>query len=261
MASHTGGKESRENEPEYVMGLEKGLSIIEAFGMKKGPLTLTQAAEITGHTKGSVRRSLLTLCRLGYAAQNGHSFVLAPRALRLGYAYVVSDPLTKVAQPILEITSERTQESASIAVLDSQDAVFVARSTHRRSLSSGLGVGSRLPAYCSATGRVLLSGRPPAEVRFMLNRMARPALTPHTRTTTSSIMKEIEFVARHGYTILDEELEIGIRAIAVPIRNARGEMIAAMSLSVSTSRMTREGVVEHLLPELEIARRHLAALL
>ena len=261
MASPAGGKESRESEPEYVMGLEKGLSIIEAFGMKKGPLTVTQAAEITGHTKGSVRRSLLTLCRLGYATQDGYSFVLAPRALRLGYAYVVSDPLTKVAQPILEITSERTQESASIAVLDLQDAVFVARSTHRRSLSSGLGVGSRLPAYCSATGRVLLSGRPPAEVRFMLNRMARPALTPHTLTTITSIMKEIEFVGRHGYAIIDEELEIGIRSIAVPIRNARGEMIAAMSLSVSTSRMTREGVVEHLLPELESARRHLAALL
>jgi IclR family pca regulon transcriptional regulator len=261
MASPAGGKESRESEPEYVMGLEKGLSIIEAFGMKKGPLTVTQAAEITGHTKGSVRRSLLTLCRLGYATQDGYSFVLAPRALRLGYAYVVSDPLTKVAQPILEITSERTQESASIAVLDLQDAVFVARSTHRRSLSSGLGVGSRLPAYCSATGRVLLSGRPPAEVRFMLNRMARPALTPHTLTTITSIMKEIEFVGRHGYAIIDEELEIGIRSIAVPIRNARGEMVAAMSLSVSTSRMTREGVVEHLLPELESARRHLAALL
>ncbi|MFM0129283.1 IclR family transcriptional regulator domain-containing protein [Paraburkholderia sediminicola] len=243
------------------MGLEKGLSIIEAFGMKKGPLTVTQAADITGHTKGSVRRSLLTLCRLGYATQDGYSFVLAPRALRLGYAYVVSDPLTKVAQPILEITSERTQESTSIAVLDLQDAVFVARSTHRRSLSSGLGVGSRLPAYCSATGRVLLSGRPPAEVRFMLNRMARPALTPHTLTTITSIMKEIEFVGRHGYAIIDEELEIGIRSIAVPIRNARGEMVAAMSLSVSTSRMTREGAVEHLLPELERARRHLAALL
>ena len=261
MASDTGGKASPESEPEYVMGLEKGLSIIEAFGMKKGPLTLTQTAEITGHTKGSVRRSLLTLCRLGYAAQHGHSFVLAPRALRLGYAYVVSDPLTKIAQPILEITSERTQEAASIAVLDSQDAVFVARSANRRSLASGLGVGSRLPAYCSATGRVLLSGRPPAEVKFMLNRMARPALTPHTRTTTSSIMKEIEFVGRHGYAIIDEELEIGIRSIAVPICNAQGEMIAAMSLSVATSRMTREGVVEHLLPELEAARRHLAAVL
>lgn len=253
--------EPRADEKDYVMGLEKGLAIIEAFGIQKGPLTLTQAAEITGHSKAAVRRSLLTLRKLGYAAQNGRNFVLAPRSLRLGHAYVASDPLTKVAQPILEMTSERTHESASIAVLDSQDAIFVARSTHRRSLSSGLGVGARLPAYCSATGRVLLSGQQPTNVEFMLNRMARPALTPHTRTATRAVMKEIEFVRKHGYSIVDEELEIGLRSVAVPIRNGRGELIAAMSLSVSTSRMTREEVVEKLLPELETARRSFASLL
>ena len=132
---------------EYVMGLEKGLAVMEAFGDSKSPLTLTQAAEITGHSKASVRRSLLTLCKLGYARQTGRQFQLAPRALRVGHAYVLSEPIAKVAQPILDITSERTHESASIAVLDSQDAVFVARSTYRRSLSSGLGVGARWPAY------------------------------------------------------------------------------------------------------------------
>lgn len=248
-------------EKEYVMGLEKGLAIVEAFGIVKGPLTLTQAAEITGHTKAAVRRSLLTLCKLGYAAQDGRQFRLAPRSLRLGHAYVASDPLTKVAQPILEITSERTKESASIAVLDAQDAVFVARSTHRRSLSSGLGVGVRLPAYASATGRVLLAGRPVAEVEFTLNRMSRPALTPRTRTGLREILKEIALVRTRGYAISDEELEIGLRSIAVPIRNGRGELIAAMSLSVATSRMTREQMIEKLVPELETARRTFAALL
>jgi IclR family pca regulon transcriptional regulator len=248
-------------EKEYVMGLEKGLAIVEAFGIAKGPLTLTQAAEITGHTKAAVRRSLLTLCKLGYASQDGRQFRLAPRSLRLGHAYVASDPLTKVAQPILEMTSERTRESASIAVLDAQDAVFVARSTHRRSLSSGLGVGVRLPAYCSATGRVLLSGRPAAEVEFMLNRMSRPALTPHTRTGMREILKEIAFVRSRGYAVSDEELEIGLRSIAVPIRNGRGDLIAAMSLSVATSRMTRDQLVEQLVPELETARRTFASLL
>lgn len=247
-------------EKEYVMGLEKGLAIVEAFGIKRGPLTLTQAAEITGHTKAAVRRSLLTLCRLGYACQEGRQFRLAPRSLRLGHAYVSSDPLTKVAQPILEMTSERTRESASIAVLDSQDAVFVARSTHRRSLSSGLGVGVRLPAYASATGRVLLSEMPAAQVEFMLSRMSRPALTPHTRTTLKEIMREIGLVRSRGYAISDEELEIGLRSIAVPIRNGRGDLLAAMSLSVATSRMTRDQVVG-LLPELETARRHFASLL
>jgi IclR family pca regulon transcriptional regulator len=246
---------------EYVMGLEKGLAIIEAFGQVRGPLSLTQASTITGHTKAAVRRSLLTLCRLGYAEQDGRQFRLAPRALRLGHAYVLSNGLAKVAQPILEMTSERTQESASIAVLDVQEAVFIARSTRRHSLSGGLGIGTRLPAFCSATGRVLLSAQPAANVAFILNRVTRPALTPRTRTATRDILREVALARARGYGICDEELEIGLRSIAVPIRNARGELLAAMSLSAATSRMTKEQLVTRLLPELETARRTLAALL
>lgn len=256
-APEAAGNEERE----YVMGLEKGLSIIEAFGIARGPLTLTQAAEITGHTKASARRCLLTLCRLGYAVQSGRHFELAPRTLRLGHAYVASDPLTKIAQPILDMTAERTHESASIAVLDAQDAVFVARSTHRRSLSFGLGVGARLPAYCSATGRVLLAELPDEHLSFLLNRMARPALTPHTQTEVAAILREIALVRAQGWSVNDQELEIGLRSIAVPIRNGRGRLVAALSLSVATSRMKRDELVDRLLPELETARRSFAALL
>jgi len=248
-------------EPEYVMGLEKGLAIIEAFGESKSSLTLTQAAQITGHSKASVRRSLLTLCKLGYAQQTGRHFQLAPRALRLGHAYVLSESITKVAQPVLDFTSERTHESASIAVLDLQDVVFVARSTYHRSLSSGLGVGARLPAYCTATGRVLLSALPNGRIEFILNRMSRPSFTPHTRTGVREILREIQFVRSQGYSISDQELELGLRSIAVPIRNARGELLAAMSLSVATSRMTCEQIVEAMLPELETARRNFSTLL
>jgi IclR family pca regulon transcriptional regulator len=250
-----------QEEREYVMGLEKGLAIIEAFGLRRGALNLTQAAEITGHTKASVRRCLLTLCRLGYAVQDGRQYRLAPRVLRLGQAFVASEPLARVAQPFLEMASERTRESASIAVLDSQDAVFIARSAQRRSLSGGLGVGSRLPAYCSATGRVLLGTLPPEQVTFMLNRMARPALTPHTQTAVPDILREIDQARRIGYSICDEELEIGLRSIAVPIRDGRGDVIAAMSLSVATSRLTRQQTIEQLLPALEAARRDFADLL
>ena len=248
-------------ESEYVMGLEKGLAIVEAFGLLRGGGSLTQIAEITGYSKSSVRRCLLTLCKLGYASQNDRQFRLAARALRLGHAYVASDALTKVAQPILEMISERTRETASIAVLDLQDAVFVARSTHRRNLSSGLGVGSRLPAYCIATGRVLLSARPIDEVKFLLNRMARPALTPRTRTGLRDILNEIEQARAYGYAICDEELELGVRSLAVPIRTGRGDVIAALSLSVSISRMSRQEVIDNLLTEMELARRNFAALL
>lgn len=244
-----------------MMVLEKGLAVIEAFGLLRGPATLSQLSEITGHTKASVRRCLITMCKLGYAAQDGRQFRLASRTLRLGHAYVASDPLAKVAQPILEMTSERTRESASMAVLDSQDAVFVARSTHRRSLSSGLGVGARLPAYCSATGRVLLSEMPKDNVKFLLNRMSRPAFTPHTRTGLRDILQEIDRARQQGYAIVEEELEIGLRSVAVPIRNSRGELVAALSLSVSIHRMTSDEVVDKLLPEMETARRNLAALL
>ncbi len=159
------------------------------------------------------------------------------------------------------MTSERTRESASIAVLDSQDAVFVARSTHRRSLSTGLEVGARLPAYCSATGRVLLAAMPKEDVRFLLNRMSRPALTPKTRTGLRDILQEIDRARQQGYAIVDEELEIGLRSIAVPLRTGRGELVAALSLSVSTQRMKRDEMVETLLPEMESARRRFAELL
>jgi len=243
------------------MGLEKGLSIIEAFGQVRGPATLTQLATITGHTKASARRCLITLCKLGYASQSGRYFQLAPRALRLGQAFVASDALTRLAQPILEMTAERTRESASMAVLDGQDAVFVARATHRSSLSSGLGIGSRLPAYASATGRVLLSGLPRARTEFILNRMMRPALTPRTRTTLAEVLHQVQQAQAHGYAICDEELEIGLRSIAVPVRNAQGDLLAAMSLSVATSRMTRSELIDDLLPELESARRTLASIL
>ncbi len=243
---------------EYVMGLEKGLLLIEAFGVSKSPLTLSEAAEITGHSKASTRRALLTLVRLGYARVSGRRFSLEPRTLRLVHAYVNSTPLTKVAQPILEITSERTRESASLAVLDSQFVVFVARSTQRRSLSFGLGIGARLPAYCSATGRVLLAGLSDDEVEFRLQRMSRQALTPKTKTDMPAILQEVHAVRRCGYSMSDEELELGLRSIAVPVRNGKGELLGAMSLAVNISRMSRDEVVSKLLPELEVARRTFA---
>lgn len=248
-------------ERDYVMALEKGLAIVEAFGQLRSAATLTQLAEVTGHTKASVRRSLHTLCHLGYATQDGRQFQLAARALRLGSAFVVSDPLTRLAQPILETTAERTKESASIAVLDSQDSVFVARATHRRSLSVGLGVGARLPAYASATGRVLMAGQPREWVHFMLNRMSRPALTVHTITAVSKVLQQVDQVQRQGYALCDQEIEIGQRSIAVPILDRQGRTIAAMSLSVATSRMDIPTIMEKLLPELERAKQKFPALL
>jgi IclR family pca regulon transcriptional regulator len=260
MAGNTNETRSSEDK-EYVAGLEKGLAIIEAFGIRNGSLTLSEAAEITGHTRASARRSLLTLQRLGYVESDGRYFRLAPRVLRLGHAYLTSTSLAKLVQPILEAISERTQESSSLAVLDGTEAVFVARAATRRSLSNGLGLGSRLPAYCAATGRVLLAALPQAQGEFLLKRMARHKLTPHTRTELPDLLALLDEVRGQGYAVSNEELELGVRSIAVPIRDAAGRTVASMSLVAATSRHSLESMLRALLPELESARRMLGTLL
>jgi IclR family pca regulon transcriptional regulator len=246
---------------EYVAGLEKGLAIIEAFGIRNGALTLSEAAEITGHSRASARRSLLTLERLGYVASDGRYFRLAPRVLRLGHAYLTSTSLAKIAQPTLEAISERTRESSSLAVLDSGDVVFLARSTARRSLSTGVGLGSRLPAHCAATGRVLLAALPPEEAERRLQRMPRHPLTPHTRTAVPDLMLLLQEVRAQGYAVSNEEIERGLRSIAVPIVDADGRTIASMSISALSSRRTLESMLDTLLPELESVRRMLSTML
>jgi IclR family pca regulon transcriptional regulator len=255
----TGERPSEDKE--YIAGLEKGLSIIEAFGLRNTALTLSEAAEITGHSRASARRSLLTLQRLGYVESDGKYFRLAPRVLRLGHAYVTSNPLSKMVQPILEAISERTHESSSLAVLDGTDVVFVARAATRRSLSNGLGLGSRLPAYAAATGRVLLAALPPEEAELALKRSRRLPLTPHTRTEIPELLALLDEVRRQGYAVSNEELELGLRSIAVPIRDPEGRAVASMSIVASVARHSLENMLDTLLPQLESARRSLTGLL
>ncbi|MBC7204282.1 MAG: helix-turn-helix domain-containing protein [Pusillimonas sp.] len=253
---------TRTNEDrEYVAGLEKGLSIIEAFGIKNKPLTLSEAAEITGHSRASARRSLLTLQKLGYVECDDKLFRLAPRVLRLGHAYLTSTALARTIQPTLEAISERTNESSSFAVLDGSDAVFVARAATRRSLSNGLGLGSRLPAYCAATGRVLLADLDPDEAALRLGRKARQKLTPYTRTDIPTLLSYLSEVRNLGYAISDEELELGVRSLAVPIRDQKGQTIGSISIVSSTSRRSLSNMIDNLLPELERARWMVASLI
>lgn len=248
------GEENRE----YVAGLEKGLAVIEAFGAQRPRLTLSEAAELTGLSRASARRCLLTLERLGYASFDGKYFRLAPRVLRLGHAYLSSTSVAKVAQPVLESISERTHESASVAILDGTEAVFIARSTIRRSLSVGVGIGTRIPAYCAATGRVLLAALPDAQVAALLRDSAPRKLTPKTIVDVDKLLRVVQKVRGQGYAISDEEIELGLRSIAVPIRDSSGEVLAAMSLAVRAQRMEAHEMVERLLPALEAGRRAFA---
>ncbi|HVL57194.1 MAG TPA: IclR family transcriptional regulator C-terminal domain-containing protein [Burkholderiaceae bacterium] len=246
---------------EQVAGLQKGLAIIEAFGAGQQRLTLSEAARLTGTSPAAARRCLRTLQGLGYVTSDGRYFRLAPRVLRLGQAYVASNTLPRTVQPVLESLTEHTHESASVGILDDAEIVFVARSTARRSLSSGVGVGTRLPAYCSATGRVLLAAQPDRQVAQLLARSKPTRLTPRTLVEPARLIQAVRAARELGYAVSDEEIELGLRSIAVPLRDSSGSTVAAMSLAVRTAQMTREQTIERLLPALETARRSLAGLL
>lgn len=252
------GPDEPQEDREYVAGLEKGLTIIEAFGARHPRLTLSEAAQMTNLSRASARRCLLTLTKLGYARYDGKYFRLAPRALRLGHAFLSSNNLARMAQPVLESISERTHESASVAILDGAETVFIARSTTRLSLSVGVSVGTRLPAHCSATGRLLLAALPYQELVELLRESPPRKLTSKTIVDIDQLLEEVRQARMQGYAIVDEEIEMGLLSIAVPIRDSGGEVVAAMSLAVRTQRMGRGELVEKLLPVLEGGRRALA---
>ena len=246
---------------EYMAGLEKGLAIIEAFENARERLSLTEVAKAVDLTRASARRCLRTLEQLGYASYDGKYYRMAPRILRLGHAYMSSNILAKIVQPVIEATSEGTGESMAVAVLDGTSAVVIARTSVRKSLSSGLAAGSRLPVYCSATGRMLLSSLSDTEAKAILNRCVRSQLTPRTKTDPKEILREIAAARAKGHTINDQEVEVGLRTIAVPIHDQSGKMVAAMSISAQTSRVPLKSLVSTLLPEISAARNRVMSLL
>lgn len=246
---------------DFVASLESGLAVIEAFDAQHTRLTLTEVAERTSLTRAAARRYLLTLTKLGYADYDGKYFSLDLRVLRLGYGLLSGAPLPRKAQPVLDTVGWQTDEVTSVAVLDENAVVFVARSQSRRVFSPTVGVGTRLPAYCSSAGRALLSHRSDAEVLLLLGHSPLIQFTPHTRATPRAVLEAVHQAREQGYAISDEEYEIGLRSIAVPVPNSHGRVDVAMTASVQSGRMTREQMVERLLPPLLEGAKSLSALL
>lgn len=236
------------DEKDQVGGLLKGLRLIEAFDETTPRMTSSQAAARTGMTPAAARRGLLTLCHGGYAGTDGKFFWLEHGVLGLTYAYSTSTRLPTLLQPTLDSLSERTRESASVAVLHGLEVLVAARSTARKSLTVGLGVGSRLPLHCSATGRVLLSTRLGKDFEDLFKRMPRNSYTRHTVTEPLRLRRLIQQCAERGYAMSNEELEIGVRSIAVPLYNIAGTAVGALSLSSRADRMTASEMEEQLLP-------------
>jgi IclR family pca regulon transcriptional regulator len=246
--------EAEERSRDRIGGFAKGLSVIEAFGPDRQRLTIAEVARLTGLERATARRYLLTLVAGGYADYDGKFFSLTPRVLRLGYAYLSATPLPRIIQPVLEQVAETTREASSASILDGTDIVYIARAAQRRVMSIGLQVGSRLPAYCAAMGRVLLAALPQDAVAERLAASRPERLTPHTLVDARALGAEIARVRERGYAVVDQELEIGLRSVAVPVYDAGGRVVAAMNVGVQVSRASVEDLVMRLLPPLRDAQ-------
>jgi IclR family transcriptional regulator, pca regulon regulatory protein len=240
----------QERNPDYVQSLERGLAVIKAFGPDSPELRLSDVARATGLTRAAARRFLLTLVRLGYVRQEGTSFSLRPRVLELGYAYLSALSLPEVAMPHMETLVAEVNESSSIAVLDDLDIVYVARVPTQRIMTITIAVGTRLPAYATSMGRVLLADLDEDDLEDRLNRIELERLTPTTVADRHALRAQVDRAREAGWSMVDQELEQGVRSASVPIRDATGAVVAAMNVSVHASRMTMQALRRDVVPRL-----------
>lgn len=241
-------EDGRGRGPDFVQSLERGLAVIRAFGPERPELTLTEVARATGLTRAAARRFLLTLVELGYVRSDGRDFSLRPRVLELGYAYLSGLSLTEVAQPHVEELVSKVHESSSISVLDGTDVVYVVRVPTKRIMTIAISVGTRFPAYCTSMGRVLLANQPPHEVDRYL---AEVRLEPRTRQTVvepDELRTLLAEVRSAGYALVDQEMEDGLRSVAVPLHDATGNVVAAMNVSAHSHRVTIPALLDDFLP-------------
>jgi IclR family pca regulon transcriptional regulator len=249
-------------DPDFMTSLARGLAVIQAFSQKKRHLTISQVSAKTGFSRAAVRRCLYTLAKLGFAgSDDNRHFYLRPRVLALGHSYISSMPLATAAQPILEHFSRLMHESCSIATLDGLDIVYVARANVTRIMAIDLGVGSRLPAFCTSMGRVLLAHLPPDELESFLARIQFTRYTERTIVTVDKLRPVLRLVLRNGYSIVDQELELGLRSMAVPIQNPSGKVVAAVNVGAHAQRVSNQDMLNKFLPHLRAAAQELCMLL
>jgi IclR family transcriptional regulator, pca regulon regulatory protein len=235
---------------DFVQSLERGLAVIRSFDADHPELSLSDVARATGLPRAAARRFLLTLVDLGYVHNDGKLFALRPRILELGYAYLSSIALPDVAQPHLETLAAKVHESCSLSVLDNGDIIYVARVPTRRIMTVAINVGTRFPAYATSMGRVLLAGLPPAELADYLARTELRHLTPKTISDPVKLAATLQRINAAGYALVDQELEVGLRSIAVPIHDADHTVIAALNVSMHVGRGSAAAARRELLPHL-----------
>lgn len=238
---------------DIVGSLERGLAVMEILAAHPAGLTLTETAQKAGMTRAGARRFLLTLVASGYALQDGRTFRLSPRLITVARSWLAGASLWSFAEPFMREVSRRFSEACSAAVLAGEDVVYVARVPGRHILSVALHVGTRLPAFCTSMGRVLLSDLPPAELDAFLARADIRALTERTVTDRDALRGVIRAARAQGYALVDEELEPGLRSIAVPVRDRAGGIVAAINVSTQSARLTAGTMTTDVLPALRDA--------
>ena len=233
-----------------LQSLERGIAVLQVFSRERPALTLSEVARLTGITRATARRILLTLEKLGHVRSDGRLFSLTPRVLSLGWAYLSSLNLWEVAQPLMEELVEETKESCSAATLDPPDIVYVARVPTRHIMTIALSVGTRLRAHATSMGRVLLADLPPPELDRFLTEFPLEPFTPHTVTDADALRKVIDGVRERGWGLTDQELEIGLRSIAAPIKRTDGRTLAALNVSAAAPRVSVAEMRRRFLPAL-----------
>jgi IclR family pca regulon transcriptional regulator len=246
---------------DLIAGLGKGLQVIEAFDDERPRQTIAEVAAHCGLTRAATRRCLITLEHLGYASSDGKRYSLTPKVLRLAQSYMHSARLPRIVQPELNRLASTLKEASSAGVLDGDDVLCVAALSVGRLVSATLQPGTRVPAYCTSNGRVLLSALPPAEADAWIARQTLQPLTPRTVTTARRLANEVARTREQGYATVDQELEMGLRTMAVPLKNARGEVLAAINVSVHAAQLSMERLVERCLPALLQTQANLRTML
>ncbi len=248
-------------DPSFMTSLARGLAVVKAFSDQRRAMTIAQISHKTGIPRAAVRRCLYTLKQLGYADSEANNFFLKPKILTLGYSYLSSTPLTISAQPCLNQLSRTLNESCSLAVLEDNEVLYISRSQTSRVLSVALNAGSRLPAYCTSLGRVLLAGLPEPALDLYLAKVKLVAYTDRTVVNEARLREIIAETRQRGYAIVEEELEIGLRSIAVPVRGASGGTMAALNIGAQATRVSRQHLEQTFLPALLTAASELSVLL
>ena len=249
-------------DPNFMTTLARGLAVIQAFSQRRRQVTISQLSAKTGLSRAAVRRCLYTLSKLGFAgSSDSRHFFLMPRILTLGYSYISSTPFGSAVQPPLQRLSQQLRESCSLATLDGSEIIYIARAHVTRMMATDLGVGSRLPAFCTSMGRVLLAHLADDELESHLSKIHFERLTERTIVSPESLRQVLRLVRHNGYCIVDQELEVGLRSIAVPVKNGCERVVAALNIGAPAQRVSIQKIQAEFLPHLRATAEELHMLL